>query len=265
MIICATQYGGAAALALPQFSCTGTPPTLYQDADGDWELVFLRNCTITFQRIKTPVEIFMVGGGASGKSGAHKEVWATWDGVYGMQDNATGGDGGGGGERVTTQSPVTLTPGTTYHINIGESGVSTSIPELGLSAAAGTVGGGATGAVAYKGNQGSPRVDAGSADDGSLAFGTGGTLYENGTPIYFGAEGGGGSAFSLTLGGSSADASAGGDTGGGDGGSNGSGTAGTPGTGSGAGGGAACTDGSGAAGGLGGSGIVIMRNARSNT
>ena len=215
---------------------------------------------MTFSKLPGPVEAFLVGGGGKGGDGAHETIYG--QGALQNADKATGGDGGAGGNLVT--AGVSLTPGVSYHVTVGQSGTSASA--FGLTAAAGARANGAKGAIAYLGNPGASRQPAGAAGDGALAFGTGGTLYEQslGHPVKFGPGGGGGSAWSYTMYGDTAAPSSGGETGGGDGGNSTVGSPGAANTGAGGGGGAAAGDG-GKQGGLGGSGIVILRNVRSNT
>lgn len=270
MIIPLMKYGSAAR-NLPVYSFTGNAPQFLKDENGNWEIVFTKDCQITFTRLPGPVEIFLVGGGGKGGSGSGYVESSSVSASY-------GGNGGAGGECKTV--PATLNTGVAYTVTIGGSGLPTAVQASGVfdvTSAAGAQGGGATGAVHTRNGDQAQRTDAGTADNGVLAFGTGGTLYENGTPIYFGADGGGGAAYSTALG-DHAVASGGGTTGGGNGGSDASdstnggyGEAGQANTGSGGGGGSSCkrsTDprndamNHGREGGLGGSGIVIIRNHR---
>lgn len=249
MIIPLMRYGSAAR-NMPKYEYTGSKPLFLSDSQGNWELVFLADCTITFSKLPGPVEAFLVGGGA--KAGLSEG--------YAPSGYAKGGDGGRGGGTLTA-SP-SLQAGVQYPVVIGQSGTSTAA--FGLTAGSGQ--------GAY-GGAGAQSSAAGNGSDGVLAFGTGDTLYENGTPIRFGASGGGGAArgdwnHSLLPAGS------GGATGGGDGGAgDGSETAtsrdGKPNTGGGGGGGSRnntrYSEGNFPSPGRGGSGIVILRNARSNT
>ena len=251
MIIPLMRYGGAAR-NLPKYEYTGAKPLFFSDRQGNWEMVFLADCTVTFAKLPGPVEAFLCGGGA----------------IAGLSDGnapngyAKGGDGGRGGGTLTA-SP-TLHVGVRYPVTIGQSGTSTAA--FGLTAASGQ---------GSYGGAGAQRSAAGNGSDGVLAFGTGGTLYENGTPIKFGAGGGGGAArgdWNHNL----LPAGSGGATGGGDGGAgDGSedqthrGGDGAPNTGGGGGGGSRnntmYSEGRFPGPGRGGSGIVILRNARSNT
>lgn len=252
MIVPMVRYGSAARNQ-PKYEYTGAKPLFFSDSQGNWELVFLADCQITFSKLPGPVEAFLVGGGA---------IAGLSEG-YAPNGYAKGGDGGRGGGTLTA-SP-TLQVGTRYPVTIGQSGTSTAA--FGLTAASGQ--------GAY-GGAGAQSGAAGNGSDGVLAFGTGGTLYENGTPIKFGAGGGGGAArgdwnHSLLAAGS------GGATGGGAGGAGDGSEAqnqnrggdGAPNTGGGGGGGSRnntmYSEGSFPGPGRGGSGIVILRNARTST
>ena len=244
MFIALTKPWGSAS-SLPGYDFTGTAPTLLKDNNGNWELVFLTNCTIFFNRLSTDVDIFVCAGGNNAGN-------STGNNANGY---ALGGDGGRGGGTATETK--TLEVGVGYPVVIGGAGQASSA--FGVIAAAGAGSYGGQGACT------SPARAGGNGTDGVLAFGTGGTLYENGTPIKFGAGGGGGSANSYAAG-------SGGASGGGSGG-NGStdepesvrtGKANTGG-GGGGGGRISPTSGYSQSPGRGGSGIVIIRNARSST
>lgn len=249
MIIAMNPYGSE-ALNLPQYEFEGTAPEFLKDNNGNWEIVFKTGCTITFNTLETDVDVFLVGGGARGGS------------TQGNPNNgyALGGNGGKGGGVVN--GTLTLETGVDYPVVIGGSDQATKA--FGLTAAPGAGSNGGTGACT------SPAGNATAGIDGVLAFNnTGGTLYENGTPIKFGAGGGGGAAVGT---GATYASAAGGATGGGHGGSGNpneaeSILAGVANTGCG-GGGAGRYYNSGTGGaqspGYGGSGIVIIRNARSN-
>lgn len=247
MIIARTKFWGNAS-ALPNYDFTGTAPTFLKDNNGNWELVFLTGCTITFNRLDTDVDVFLVGGGNNAGASSN------WPG------GAQGGAGGKGGGIVN--DTITLETGVAYPVVIGGAGQATTA--FGKTAAAGAGSNGGAGAV-------SPGYAAGNGVDGVLAFNTGGTLYEDGTPIKFGAGGGGGAAKGSDSVSKMA-AGAGGATGGGAGGSGDSdetdaSRAGKANTGGGGGGGSSISgtgQGYYPSPGRGGSGIVIIRNARSN-
>lgn len=250
MIIARTKLWGSGSL-LPNYDFTGAAPTLLKDNSGNWELVFLTGCTITFNRLNTDVDVFLVGGGA--KAG---------DSIGNAANNyAVGGAGGKGGGIVN--DTLTLETGVAYPIVIGGSGQDTTA--FGKTAVSGAGSNGGAGAYTSA---------AGNGADGVLAFNnTGGTLYENGTPIKFGAGGGGGAA-KASAGSALRAAGSGGATGGGAGGSGGTdeteaAKAGKANTGGGGGGGSRNNE-TGSGGnfpgpGKGGSGIVIIRNHREET
>jgi len=233
------------------------------DGTVNWEMAITStqsDALIRFDRV-VPVDIFLVGGGASGGQG------------YAVGDsNCHGGDGGKGGSRVI-RSNVQLTEGQNYSIYVGQSDQATTF--AGYTANSGAANTAGTGGDA--GYNSSSLGTAGS--DGEVAFYTQtvkdtsllGAL--NGRK--YGAGGGGAPARSANLGEHtswSVGAKAGGATGGG--------TSGTDPTGgnvqgqrigypgqanTGAGGGGSCGDrftGSYPAGAAGGSGIIIIRNAR---
>lgn len=255
MIIAASKYGlSAARLPLYEVS-SGQAPLFFKDSQGNWEMVFTGDCTVTFSRLNGPVDIFAVGGGMlAGNS------------VGNGTNYAIGGTGGRGGGCVTDPGR-TLTVGQSYPVQIGQSSLSTSA--FGVTAPAGGGSGGGNGATVSE--------NAGNGAAGVLAFGRSTesdlTLYEaslGDSAIRFGAGGGGGAA--KAVGGALKAAGSGGATGGGNGGSGGSdetpeSRAGKPNTGGGGGGGSRNNE-TGSGGnypgpGKGGSGIVIIRNARS--
>lgn len=260
MIIAASKYGLSAA-RLPLYEYTGQAPLFFKDSQGNWEIVFTGDCTVTFSRLHGAVDIFAVGGGMpAGNS------------VGNGTNYAIGGTGGRGGGCVTDPGR-TLTVGQSYPVQIGSSSLSTSA--FGVTAPAGGGSGGGNGATVSE--------NAGNGAAGVLAFGRSTesdlTLYEaslGDSAIRFGAGGGGGAAKASS--GSLRSAGSGGATGGGAGGdglgSGGSDTnqdakAGKPNTGGGGGGGSRNnTTGSGGnfpGPGAGGSGIVIIRNVRAST
>lgn len=249
----------------PKYSYTGTAPLLYQTAraDGtvDWELVFTGNCTIAFQRIVDKVDLFLVGGGAPGGK-AYQENYG-----------ARGGSGGRGGECKTVAN-VSVAAGVAYNIVVGSSGQASSA--LGSSASSGAGAVGATGSFARTASQGgTASYDGTAGSNGTTAFGGQATQYKNGWR--YGPGGGGGDAFARNASGqqeiSNANGGAPGNNGATDAGAMGGDlsnhTVGYPGdanTGEGGGGGAGFRDqlygDDWNNGGAGGSGIVMMRNAR---
>ena len=223
----------------------------------NWELAITSSCTIRFDRV-VPVDIFLVGGGASGGQG-----YAV--GEY----NCHGGNGGKGGERIT-RANVQLVEGQTYSITIGGSDQATT--GFGYTARSGVTNTGGSG-----GDAGWNSSNLGTAgSNGEVAFydqaTTGTSLLTGLTGRKYGAGGGGAPARSANIGEHtswSTGAKAGGTTGGGTSGSDPTTTAGRPGTAgqanTGAGGGGSCGDrftNTYVAGAAGGSGIIIIRNAR---
>lgn len=234
----------------PVFTYTGQYE-LFTDtrADGtvDWELVLKTSGILTFSRVVDKVDLFLVGGGKPGTSGAYSGSWST--------GYARGGAGGTGGERVT-QTNVDVQAGVAYAITVGDSNEATSA--LGSTARSGYGSSGGTGA--YENASSMARDAATAATVGATSF----SVLWN-TSWLFGAGGGGGAAKAGNLGGSAS--SSGAATGGGSGGtsSHRGGYDGAANTGSGGGGGYAVntqSDVDYGTGGAGGSGVVIIRNAR---
>lgn len=233
-----------------------------EDGTIDWEMAIYASGTINFSRVCN-VDIFLVGGGAPGGKG-----YPDLTDPYG--ERCYGGAGGYGGQ-CKLFSNVSLTEGVDYQITIGGSGSATSAfgetAESGLGSP-----GGSGGAAWHSGfNNGT------SGTDGVTAFNshprdTGMHLISSQIGVLYGAGGGGAPARSnagvYTRYGYGA--KAGGTTGGGASGvdptgenDRRNGLAGAAKTG--AGGGGSCGDRLGEAypnGGAGGSGIILIRNAR---
>lgn len=242
----------------PVFTITGANYD-YREAtaaDGtvNWELAIYGSCTLNFSRV-VPVDIWLVGGGGPGTTGRQSG------------SNCYGGSGGTGGERMTI-SNETLTEHQDYALVVGGSGQATTA----FGRTARTRAGSAGGAGGYAGSSSYTGPYAGT--DGQLAFAAHSvpnvSLITSLVGRKYGAGGGGARARSgeyVTSGGGSVN---GGVTGGGKGGndpttsSGRNGTAGQANTG--AGGGGACYDAPATGGsfvpGAGGSGIIIIRNAR---
>lgn len=206
----------------------------------NWELALLSGsgATVTFQRVVDKVDVFLCGGGAPGQGAA--------TGSYRY--------GGAGGEAVTHKN-VSVSAGTAYPFTVGGSNAASSI--FGKTAAAG---GGSAGG---RGADASSTAKAKNGTDGTkYAFDAASTLLYAGR-LYGGGGGGGGD----VLGGNSYNGGAGGANGGGHG-ADRSHTAAASAA------GAANTGGGGGGGcydapynisynpGAGGSGIIIIRNAR---
>lgn len=237
----------------PAFISTGVLGTDYlyaeqTDSDGTvhFEIAVLKPCAFTFSRI-VPVDLCLVGSGENGSKGEYKTT-------NGYPD-AIGGPGGAGG-KILRALGVSLNTGTSYLINPGENGADTTA--FGYSSANGTSGQspGGRGARMWGTSYISYGADPGA--DGEYAFGEAVSLLFSGRR--YAAGGGGAGCWNYDRGNSQAN---GGDTGGGEGGTKAghSGANGAANTGSGAGGGytydSALYDG-----GVGGSGIVLIRDAR---
>lgn len=240
--------------SFPQYTYNGS--LQYTDeGSGNWHVKFTTGGTLTIAKAMT-VDIFLVGGGYGGSPGT--------GGV-----TCYGGAGGRGGN-VYTVYKRKVTAGT-YTITIGSGGSSGSAGSatsaFSLSSASGSAGASGGNGASIAGADTSTLVAASTGSNGVYAFGSSaidGIMY---------AAGGGGAAcvntkfvWSKNFGGES---KAGGSTGGGHGAdAQADGSAATNNTGSGGGGGGAdaSANGGGGAygyqGGAGGSGVIIIRNAR---
>lgn len=227
----------------PNFTYTGNY-TEVDDGGGNWRIKFLTSGTLTLKN-KIVVDVFLVGGGGGGRSSSNV--------------------GGGGGGYTHTTLKMEINPGI-YPITIGAGGAANAngSPSTfnNLSANGGSTGR-EIGDSGYGGNGGSGGGLAGNGGsdggNGASAYGRGGSgqgtttreFGESSGDLYAGGGGGSSTSSYQTF------------TGGAGGGGNGGGgsvggiTAGTPNTG---GGGGAGNVGYVAA--AGGSGIVIIRNAR---
>lgn len=229
------------------FTFTGSK-TWVDDGDGNWRLKFLSSGTFTPKK-KVIIDVFIVGGGGGGGSGS----------------------GGGGASGYTgTYKCITLAANTGYAIVIGSGGAS------GVSSGTGGTGG-TSSAFSYSksgglGGQGyntGRKGGNGGSGGGGANTGVGGTNGSNGgSSQYFAGGTGqltstrefGDTTGALYAGGGGASQAAGGIGGGGTGGgSNGTGISGTSNTG---GGGGCSGENAAYIGGAGGSGIVVIRNAR---
>lgn len=251
--------GGASASGIPDLSnCTATYVVL-DDGHGNWRVKFTSSGTWTPTKTIT-IDVFLVGGGGGGGLSGY------W-----------GGNGGGGG-RVGTHASIVLVKDTAYSIVVGAGGASGAIGGS-TSAFSYTVLGGSAGAESAGSGSGASGGGAGARySDGSAGIGgsngsngasstssetrTGGTgdglttreFGESSGDLYAGGGGGGAGANGYN--------SAAGSDGGGHGGDkNTIGSNATANTGSGGGGGGS-GNGSNYAGGLGASGICIIRNHR---
>ncbi len=299
MIISNFPGGGGSAMPLPQFIYTGRCAVL-RDEDG-WKIRFLTSGTLTITSKDTDVDVFLVGGGGGGGAGSQSQSGWTGPGNS-KNGSGGGGGGGytntvpkqmlkanspyevvigaGGAGAVGVQTYVGATGGETSfngHVAAGGEGGrsasynTTTYPNANIhtGGAGGSGGGGGSNAV-QKGNGGNGGSNGGNGSEGQFAVvgGTGqGTTTaefgEEGGKLYAGGGGGGQSYYAPGIAHDWADAK-GGEGGGGDG-ATGTTLAAEPGetnTGGGGGGGYCIWSNSASGGANGGSGIVIIRNAR---
>lgn len=242
---------------LPQINCTGIEGVDYvyvEDAEtSHFEMAILNTCDISFQ-FSVPIDIFLVGGGSSGAKG---------------YSNAAGGNGGNGGESILISNfkPITSQ---TYSMIIGSSDNDTigfdRIARAGYGSSGGRGGecwsythdaypsAGSNGVVAFNGS-----------NETGLSL-----LPSSYRDVLYGAGGGGADCVnSLYVWSTGSGSNDGGLTGGGEGGSDPNGgqdAIGKPGLiNTGGGGGGGCGNGAIPAyfsGGTGGSGIILIRDAR---
>lgn len=248
-----TCKGASSLLGAYSYSSSNQP---IDDGDGNWRIKFLQSGTLTVAE-DVYVDIFAVGGGGNG----------------GFYSSTNAGGGGGAGGYTTTTRNVKLEKDKTYVVTVGAAnGTSSLTNEEGTaiceaagggnasSSNGGSGGSGGAGGAYYgvgattPGSDGSDAITSSSSASGGT--GQGSTTREFGEAdgdLYAGGGGGGRN--------SSAGASAGADGGGGDGASNTvAAKAGGENTGGGGGGSSSYTVG--ITPGTGGSGIVIIRNAR---
>ena len=252
------QEGAEGFADFPEFTYENGTYKMLKYGDGNWVISFLTSGTLNITKLGNMadgVDIFLVGGGGNG---GDNTSW--YDSSYGSGQHYTGGQGGGSAY-TTTQKGVSL-QATSYPITIAAAEGTTS--GFGYTAAGGTGGtgkrNGGDGTSASSGYDG--YAQAGHGQDGEYAFGESDFYHYTGKGYRFAASGGGGCGYGA---GSSTYAYPG--NGGKDGAGAGSkynvaGTDAVANSGSGAGGcGGKPTDGSNTKG-KGGSGIIIMRNAR---
>lgn len=265
-VIIVTDYSVSIPLnAIPEFTYTGDYE-IVNDSDepitvseGNWKIRFLTSGTLTFTNIngaENGIDVFLVGGGASG-----------------------GGRGGGGGGYTRTQKSVSVNVGIQYQIIVGAGGLAPTTSDrvppnaggatsaFGLTANGGDTStngdypssggsGGGSGNVGGAGYSGGSDGSSGGGDDGGSGQGTTTREFGESTGKLY-AGGGGGGAVTTN------ETSSGGAGGGGDGG--GAGADPRPkngGANTGGGGGGIGNLYSSATYASGGSGIVIIRNAR---
>lgn len=220
----------------------------FAEDGSNWELALYSSGTLRFKGTPGVVDVFVVDGGKPGSDAR----------------NAAGDGGAGGNGGNYKNTPIRLKRGVQYQVTIGESGGSSSVSggNVTVDASDGAHKNGGKGASM---TSGSSNVNE-EGDDGVYAYGeeTDTTIIANLHGVLFAPGGGGGHGvtanyvYSSSHGGKST----GGITGGGSGGGAGNGSKGT-GYGAGGGGGASVApDGVKGTGGLGGTGIILIRNRR---
>lgn len=221
----------------------------------DWAITFLNSGTFTINDLgnTTAIDIFLVGGGANGG-----DPYTESDSLYGTGTNYLGGVGGGSGYTTTIKN-LQITTGT-YEIVVG--GASEATSAFGHSAEGGNGqtgkrNGGNSVAGGYKSGGVWYTKTADSGEDGEYAFGESDFVHALSVGYKFAASGGGGAGTDGTT--IKGQSGKGGKSGGGAGaGLNSAGGNATANSGAGGGG----AGGKSGTPGKGGSGIVIIRNAR---
>ncbi len=169
------------------FSYTGTY-TFIDDGSGNWRIKLLTNGTFT-PAVNMAIDVFLVGGGASGTS-TDSSFWKL---------------GGGGGGYTATYSSKSLTANTAYSITIGAGGTPSSVNGVatsgfgytvnggnGMDGGSGGGNGGYTDNGAYGGTDGG---NGGTTEANRVGYGQGTTTREFGEAtgtLYAGGGGGGG-------------------------------------------------------------------------
>lgn len=248
-----TPSGGGSFISETDFEFSGDPNKILYTSDGThWEIIILEaaNATLAFKKRPGPVDMCLVAAGNTGK--------------HGKNDGAESTYGGNGGEVLTNKGTV-LAQGA-YSVTVGKAD---SDPDTSISNAGSTEP--LLKALQANGANNRGTTSSRNGDDGSLAFEDDEVLNDTYKGKKYGAGGGAGGRYTrLSNGTDRADAApgTGGTTGGGTGGtSTGEGSAGASNTGSGGGGGHYLIIQSnsmtyGGVGGLGGSGIMFIRDAR---
>lgn len=274
---------------LPDFSYTGEYTT--QENDDGWEISFLSSGRLNISEAKT-VDVFIVGGGGGGGGG----------GYYNSAESCGGGGGGGGYTSTHTKVELVTTTGYEIVIGAGGAGGVINKngygTDGGVTSAFGySVNGGKGGGNGYypiaKGGDGGSGGGGGAYRTSSSMYGSGGDggsdgvagkagILSNGNAGYAGGAGqgtttrafgdvkgipyAGGGGAGITYNNANYKAGKGGEVGGGNGGGYVDGTWYSPAAGSantgGGGGGGNISGGTALIGAAGGSGIVIIRNAR---
>ena len=263
-----TDYSTAISFnAIPEFTYTGDYK-IVNDSDkpitvsqGNWKIRFLTSGTLKFTNLNGAeggIDVFLVGGGG-GSSNTSNEI----------------SSGGGGGGYTVTAANVAVKTGVAYSIVVGAGGNVGA--NGGASSALGKTASGGKAGKAIRGKAGGDGGSGGGAEGSwRQAGGNGGSNGANGGKTAAGNTGGSGQGTTTrefgessgklySGGGGGGSFEANGGTGGAGGGANGSdsanGKSAAANTGGGA-GGAGVTDKNGYKGANGGSGIVIIRNAR---
>lgn len=232
----------------PEFTYTGDYETILDDNGVDWRIKFKTSGTLTFGKLnsaKNGIDVFMVGGGGAGSGHAY-----------------TTSSGGGGGGYTHTEKRVLVQPNVAYPIFVGSGGAAATPSASGGNGTASTAFDiTAAGGMAGVRSSNAPRGGNGGSGGGTNGY-TGGSDGANGG----GARGGVGQGNTTReFGEPTGDLYAGGGAGysgdsniqGGGGGGGSSSEAGKTNLGGGGGGGNYSNHGK-----AGGSGIVIIRNAR---
>lgn len=114
MIISHFPGGGSIIKELPEFSYTGDMTVLSNDKDG-WVVALLTSGEFT-SPINVSIDIFGVGGGGGGAPGIYLNDYNV------AGDGDSSGGGGGGGGFTTTIRNVSISKGETIAVEIGAGG-----------------------------------------------------------------------------------------------------------------------------------------------
>lgn len=107
---------------LPEYTYTGSHQ-LIDDGDGNWRIKFLTSGTLTFSKKPKNIDVFLVGGGASGGSSfAIDEQNYDYEETGNSTTLGIGGGAGGGGGYTQTQRNISVSSGTEYSIVVGAGG-----------------------------------------------------------------------------------------------------------------------------------------------
>lgn len=267
-VVITTDYSTAISFStIPEFTYTGDYE-IVNDSDepitvsqGNWKIRFLTSGTLTFTNLngaENGIDVFLVGGGGAGGQ------WC---------NGGSDGSGGNGGYTKTSKG-VTVTAGTAYNIVVGAGAASQTVENAngkpgGKTSAFGVTVDGGDGGTAWQSEEG--RINKGGSGGGSgnsdgNTGGNGGSDGANGGSAYWsGGTGQGTTTREFGETGKRLYSGGGGGSWNGKGGAGGGADAGksaSANTGGGGGGGYNSSEASVTNGGKGGSGIVIIRNAR---